>query len=33
MGVGAIPMRFNLQSELTAEVKAGGPNDYTFDLK
>jgi hypothetical protein len=28
-----IPVRYNLQSELTAEVKAGGPNHYTFDLK
>jgi hypothetical protein len=28
-----IPVRYNMQSELTAEVKAGGPNTYTFDLK
>ena len=28
-----IPPRYNSQTELTAEVKAGGPNTYTFDLK
>src|SRR5262249_35549567 len=28
-----IPPRYNIQSALTAEVKAGGPNLYTFDLK
>jgi hypothetical protein len=28
-----VPPRYNTQSELTAEVKAGGPNRYTFDLK
>jgi len=33
LGVGMIPMRFNLKTELTAEVKSGGPNTYTFDLK
>jgi hypothetical protein len=32
-GVGQIPLRFNLKTELTAEVKPGGPNTYTFDLK
>jgi hypothetical protein len=30
---GLIPLRYNLKSELTAEVKAGGPNRYTFDLQ
>jgi hypothetical protein len=30
---GLIPIRYNLKSELKAEVKAGGPNIYTFDLK
>jgi hypothetical protein len=30
---GLIPLRYNLQTELTAEVTAGGPNTYTFDLK
>jgi hypothetical protein len=30
---GLIPLRYNFQTELTAEVKAGGPNDFTFDLK
>ena len=30
---GEIPIRYNFQSELKAEVKAGGPNAYTFDLK
>jgi hypothetical protein len=29
----AIPARYNARSELTAEVKAGGPNSFTFDLK
>jgi hypothetical protein len=33
LSVGLIPMRFNLKTELTAEVKPGGPNAYTFDLK
>jgi hypothetical protein len=33
MGVGLIPLRYNLKTELTAEVTAGGPNHYTFDLK
>src|SRR5262249_4550121 len=33
LGVGSIPIRFNLKTELTAEVKPGGPNNYTFDLK
>jgi hypothetical protein len=33
MGVGLIPMRYNLKTELTAEVAAGGPNSFTFDLK
>jgi hypothetical protein len=28
-----IPPRYNSKTELTAEVKAGGPNDFTFDLK
>jgi len=28
-----IPPKYNSQSELTAEVKAGGPNTYVFDLK
>jgi hypothetical protein len=28
-----LPLRYNLKSELIAEVKAGGPNVYTFDLK
>ena len=28
-----IPPRYNSQTELTAEVKAGGPNVYAFDLK
>jgi hypothetical protein len=27
-----IPPRYNASSELTAEVKAGGPNVYTFNL-
>jgi hypothetical protein len=30
---GTIPPRYNVQTGLTAEVKAGGPNHYTFDLK
>jgi hypothetical protein len=29
----AIPARYNALTELTAEVKAGGPNAFTFDLK
>jgi len=33
LGVGLIPIRYNLKTELTAEVKSGGPNTYTFDLK
>jgi len=28
-----IPPRYNSQTELTAEVEAGVPNTYTFDLK
>ena len=28
-----IPARYNTKSELTAEVKSGGPNDFPFDLK
>jgi hypothetical protein len=28
-----IPARYNVQTELTAEVKSGGPNTFTFDLK
>jgi hypothetical protein len=28
-----IPPRYNTRTELTAEVKPGGPNSYTFDLK
>jgi hypothetical protein len=28
-----IPPRYNTKTELTAEVKAGGSNDLTFDLK
>jgi hypothetical protein len=32
-GAGLIPLRYNFQTELTAEVKAGGPNDFAFDLK
>lgn len=31
--VGLIPIKYNLKSELTAEVKSGGPNSYTFDLQ
>jgi hypothetical protein len=27
-----IPPRYNAKTELTAEVKAGGPNVYTFNL-
>jgi hypothetical protein len=30
---GAIPLRYNIQTELVAEVKSGGPNTYKFDLK
>jgi hypothetical protein len=30
---GLIPLRYNLKSELKAEVEAGGRNIYTFDLK
>jgi hypothetical protein len=33
VGTGSIPLRFNLKTELTAEVTSGGPNTYTFDLK
>ncbi len=29
---GPIPPRYNLQTELTAEVKAGSPNSFSFDL-
>jgi hypothetical protein len=29
----AIPPRYNARSELTADVKPGGPNAFTFDLK
>jgi hypothetical protein len=29
---GRIPLRYNLETELTAEVKAGGPNTFTFAL-
>ena len=28
-----IPAKYNAESTLTAEVKAGGPNDFPFDLK
>ena len=28
-----IPAQFNRQSKLTAEVTAGGENEFTFDLK
>jgi len=28
-----IPPRYNSQTELVGEVKAGGPNTYKFDLK
>jgi hypothetical protein len=28
-----IPARFNTMTELTAEVRSGGPNDFTFDLR
>lgn len=28
-----IPARYNVQSELTAEVTSGGSNSFTFDLK
>jgi hypothetical protein len=27
-----IPPRYNMNSELTADVKPGGPNTFTFDL-
>jgi hypothetical protein len=30
---GLIPVRYNLETELTAEVKADGPNTYEFVLK
>ncbi|SIO40848.1 hypothetical protein SAMN05444166_4461 [Singulisphaera sp. GP187] len=30
---GVIPTRYNIESELTAEVKPGGPNSYAFNLK
>jgi hypothetical protein len=33
MGLGLIPLRYNLKTELTAEVMAGGPNHFAFDLK
>jgi hypothetical protein len=33
MGVGLIPLRYNLNTKLTCEVTAGAPNEYTFDLK
>jgi hypothetical protein len=32
-GAGSIPLRFNLKTELTAEVTPGGPNACKFDLK
>jgi hypothetical protein len=28
-----IPAEFNTDSKMTAEVKAGGPNDFTFEVK
>jgi len=31
--VGMIPVRYNLQTELTAQVKTDGPNTYEFVLK
>jgi hypothetical protein len=30
---GRIPLRYNLQTELKAEVKPGGPNTYAFVLE
>jgi hypothetical protein len=33
VGTGSIPLRFNLKTELTAEVTSGGTNTYTFYLK
>ena len=30
---GVIPPRYNSATELTADVKAGGPNSFTFELK
>jgi hypothetical protein len=30
---GTVPPRYNVQTELVAEVKAGEPNTYKFDLK
>jgi hypothetical protein len=30
---GLIPSRYNVRTELTQEVKSGGPNTFTFDLK
>ena len=27
-----LPARYNVQSELTVEVKSGGPNEFTFEL-
>jgi hypothetical protein len=30
---GAIPPRYNSATELTADVKAGGPNRFSFELK
>lgn len=29
---GLIPLRYNIQTELMAEVKSGEPNNYKFDL-
>lgn len=31
-GPGIIPTKYNFDSTLTANVKADGPNDFTFDL-
>jgi len=28
-----IPAKYNAQTELTAEIKAEGPNEFPFDLK
>ncbi|WP_255487502.1 hypothetical protein [Paludisphaera rhizosphaerae] len=30
--VNVVPGRYNVKSELKADVKAGGPNSFTFDL-
>ncbi|AGA24801.1 hypothetical protein [Singulisphaera acidiphila] len=30
---GVIPTRYNIETELKAEVKSGGPNTYAFHLK